>query len=361
MIIENIADIHFGKTGKEEEIYKALKDHFIKRCIEKQADIIIINGDSFHSKVAIDSTANICFNKFIADCVNTGATIILIEGTESHDRHQINGSSQYLSNKFFIVNTVTKLNINGLKFLIIPEEYVRNDDYYKEYFEDTYDFVQFHGQFSHVGFGSNTNDEIVRHPFILDYKMFEKNTKYYVIGGHIHTHSVYKNIIYCGSFSRLNFGEEEDKGWIEIDVDPKKSKCSWEFIKNPDAPEFRTILASKLPKDTENLLIQLRGYAENNDFLRITLDVEDDNIINTIKGFVKNRDNCCTKTVKTNKDKEIQKEISEDIKEKQQKLHEQMKEFNGLNFIQITQKIAHDEYHQDFSHEEINKILNTQV
>ena len=111
MIIENIADIHFGKTGKEEEIYKALKDHFIKRCIEKQADIIIINGDSFHSKVAIDSTANICFNKFIADCVNTGATIILIEGTESHDRHQINGSSQYLSNKFFIVNTVTKLNI----------------------------------------------------------------------------------------------------------------------------------------------------------------------------------------------------------------------------------------------------------
>ena len=38
-----------------------------------------------------------------------------------------------------------------------------------------------------------------------------------------------------------------------------------------------------------------------------------------------------------------------------------MKEFNGLNFIQITQKIAHDEYHQDFSHEEINKILNTQV
>ena len=105
----------------------------------------------------------------------------------------------------------------------------------------------------------------------------------------------------------------------------------------------------------------MRGYAENNDFLRITLDIEDDNIINTIKGFVKNRDNCCTKTVKTNKDKEIQKEISEDIKEKQQKLHEQMKEFNGLNFIQITQKIAHDEYHQDFSHEEINKILNTQV
>ena len=32
-----------------------------------------------------------------------------------------------------------------------------------------------------------------------------------------------------------------------------------------------------------------------------------------------------------------------------------------MNFIQITQKIAKDDYHLEFSQEEINNILNTKV
>lgn len=360
MLIENIADLHFGKTGKEEEMYLSLKNNFIKHCNEVNPDLIIINGDSYDSRQLINSPANIYFNKFINDCINTGATIIIFEGTESHDRHQINALSHYTSDKFFIINTVTKLNVCGLKFLIIPEEYVKDTSYYDEYFNDSYDFVQFHGMFSHIGYSNKgvVSDEIVRHQFILDAKMFAKNVKHLVIGGHIHTHSVYKNVIYCGSYSRLNFGEEESKGWIEVEV--KGDKCKWKFIKNPDAPSFTTILASKLPQDTENLLLQLRGFQESNDFLRITLDVEDDNIINNIIGFVKTHENCCIKRVKS-KEKQVEAVISDDIKEKQQKLNEQMKGFTGLSFIEITQKIAHDEYHTDMTHEEINEVLNTKV
>lgn len=362
MIIENIADLHFGKTGTDEEMYNSLKKNFIARCNEVHPDLIIINGDSYDSKQQINSPANIYFNKFISDCIDTGATIIIFEGTESHDRYQINGLSHYTSDKFFIINTVTKLNVCGLKFLIIPEEYVKNDDYYTEYLNDKYDFVQFHGMFSHVGFSGKgvTSDEIVRHPFILKAEMFANNTKYYVIGGHIHTHSIYKNVIYCGSYSRLNFGEEEDKGWIEVNVDPKTEKCDWKFMKNPDTPLFTTILASKLPNDTESMLLQLRGYQESNDFLRITIDTEDDNKINNIIGFVKNHDNCCIKRLK-NKNKEVETEISDDIKEKQQKLNERMKGFSGLSFIEITQKIAKDEYHTELSQQDINEVLNTQV
>ena len=360
MIIENIADLHFGRTGNEEKMYDELKNTFIKHCNEVQPDIIFLNGDCYDSRQLIDSPANIYFNKFIDDCIATGAIIVIFEGTESHDRHQINALSHYASNKFIIINTVTKLNLLGLKFLIIPEEYVKDDSYYKDYFNDKYDFVQFHGLFSHVGFSGKESDEIVRHPFLLDAKMFAKNVKYYIIGGHIHTHSIYKNVIYCGSYSRLNFGEEEDKGFVEINLDTKKSKCKWTFIKNPNAPLFTTILASKLPKETENLLKQLRGYQENNDYLRITLDVDDDNKINTIMGFVKNHGNCCVKHIKS-KDKEVTEAITEDVKEKQQRLNEQMKQFNGLSFIEITQKIAHDDYHTDIDEFYINKILNTSV
>lgn len=358
-IIENIADIHFGKIANEEKLYEDLKNHFIQRCIDKKADLIVINGDTFDSRQLINSKANIYFNKFIRDCVNTGATIIILEGTESHDRHQINSLAHYISDKFFIVNTVTKLNINGFKFLIIPEEYVKDDSYYKEYLNDKYDFVNFHGTFSHTGFGSN-NDEFVRKPFIWDWKMFSKNVKYYVVGGHIHQHSVYKNIIYCSSFSRLNFGEEDPKGFVEVVVNDK-GKASYEFIENTDAPTFTTILASKLPDDTENLLNNLRGHQENNDYLRIMIDIEDDNKINNIKGFVKNHDNTCIKDDRHKKSKKLDEQISITIEEKQKFLKEKMDDYKGLSFIEITQKIASKDHRTDFTQEEINTILNTKI
>src|SRR5574344_2168863 len=141
MIIENIADLHFGRTGNEEKMYDELKNTFIKHCNEVQPDIIFLNGDCYDSRQLIDSPANIYFNKFIDDCIATGAIIVISEGTESHDRHQINALSHYASNKFIIINTVTKLNLLGLKFLIIPEEYVKDDSYYKDYFNDKYDFL----------------------------------------------------------------------------------------------------------------------------------------------------------------------------------------------------------------------------
>jgi hypothetical protein len=62
-----------------------------------------------------------------------------------------------------------------------------------------------------------------------------------------------------------------------------------------------------------------------------------------------------------NKNKEVETEISDDIKEKQQKLNERMKGFSGLSFIEITQKIAKDEYHTELSQQDINEVLNTQV
>lgn len=360
MVIENIADLHFGKIPNEEEMYNALKNNFIKRCIDKKADMIIINGDSYDSRQLINSKANIYFYKFIDDCIATGATIIILEGTESHDRYQINSLAHYASDKFFIVNTARKLITNGLKFLILPEEYVKDEHYYDELMKDKYDFVQFHGTFGHTGYGSKS-DEVVRKPFIWDYKMFEDKVKYFVIGGHIHIHSEYHNVIYCSSFSRLNFGEEEPKGWVEVIIDEKKGKAKWEFIENKDAPLFTTILASKLPDDTDNLLNQLRGYQENNDYLRITLDTDDDSKVNTIKGFVKNHDNCCVKVNKAKVDKETKEEVTESIQEKQDLLLEKMSDYKGLSFIEITQKIASKDYHQDFTQEEINSVLNTQL
>ena len=351
-----VADIHFGKLNNDDYVYECLKKNFISYANKVKADLIVICGDSYDCRVTVDSSANINFNKFISDCRETGATIIIIEGTESHERYQINGLLHYVSDKFFIVNTVTKLNILGLKLLILPEEYVKDFSYYDEYMKDKYDFIFGHGMSTHVGFAGNVSDEIVKSPYIWDAKKLRKICKNYTVFGHIHTHSEYNNFIYVSSFSRLNFGEMEPKGFIHIF--DKNKKFEYKFIENKDAPKFSDIYESNLPDDTEGLLKHLRGFQENNDFLRIIIDQSDDNKFNTIKGFVINHKNCCIKRIINTTDKRLD-DISSNIKEKQSLLNDKMKSYNNLNFIQITQKIAKDEYHEEFTQEEINNVLNT--
>lgn len=353
-----VGDIHFGKLNNDEEIYKALKKNFVDYAKEISADLIVICGDSYDTRVLIDSTANIYFNKFISDCIATGATIIVLEGTESHERYQINALLHYSSDKFFIVNTVTELNILGMNILVLPEEYVKNGSYYDEYMNKTYDFIFGHGMSSHVGFSGVVSDEIMKSPYVWEAKKLEKICKNFTVFGHIHIHSEYHKFIYTGSFSRLNFGEMEPKGFVRLTE--KKNKWTYEFIENHDAPLFSDIHESKLPDDTEALLKMLRGYQENNDFLRIVIDQQDDNKFNTIKGFVENHKNCCIKRKVLSSEKRLH-EISANIKEKQMALDEKMKAYTNMDFIQITQKIAKDEYHEEFSSEEINNILNTQL
>ena len=353
-----IADIHFGKLNDDDRLYDELKNGFIKHCNENKPDIIVICGDSYDSRQLINSKANINYQKFIDDCRDTGAIIIVIEGTESHDRYQINSLLHYSSDRFFIINTVTKLNILGMKFLIVPEEYVKDSSYYDEYLNDTYDFVFGHGMASHVGFSDKSvSDEIMKKPFIWEAKELEKICKNYTVFGHIHTHSEYHNFIYCGSYSRLNFGEMEAKGFIDL-IETKKG-WKYEFIENKQAPTFTDIFMTKLPNDIDSLLNQLRGYQENSDYLRIVIDQDDENKSNTIKGFVKNHDNCCIK--QAIKKKTDEKEISDNIQEQQALLSSRMDKYKGLSFMEITLKIAKDEYHTDFTQEEVNSILNTQI
>lgn len=366
MIIETISDIHFGARDNSEKLYNELKNSFISHCNEIHPDLIVICGDCYDKRVLIDSDANIYLNKFIHDCIDTGATIIIFEGTDSHDRHQINSFAHYVSDKFFIINTVKEINVCGLNCLILPEEYVRDHSYYDDYINDNkkYDFVFGHGMFKHVSFNSIENKEYSRKPFTFDYLMFKDLVKYYVVFGHIHIHSEYKNkIIYNGSFSRLNFGEEEPKGWYEFDLNTKKGKCEYKFIENTFAPLFRTIQSSELPEETELLLNQLRGYSESNDYLRINIDCDiSDAKYNTIYGFVKNHLNTVVKRkIKQSEEINTTKEINQSVKEKQEILNNKMKEYKGLNFYEITQKMAKENYNENIDQDYINKVLNTQI
>jgi DNA repair exonuclease SbcCD nuclease subunit len=69
---------------------------------------------------------------------------------------------------------------------------------------------------------------------------FECKSRHFTISGHIHQyqHIKEKNLIFCGNPYQKNFGETEDKGFLEIKVESDKTcKVKHKFI--PTRPEFR--------------------------------------------------------------------------------------------------------------------------
>ena len=118
------------------------------------------------------------------------------------------------------------------------------------------------------------------------------------------------------------------------------------------------VLESDLPDEIDYLLNAMRGFQENNDYVRFIIDQDKDDKLNTIKGFVKNHETTC---IKMKKVKKVEEEINENIEEEQKALNDKLDKYKNLSFIEITQKIAEDEYHEKFSQEEINTVLNTQL
>lgn len=98
---------------------------------------------------------------------------------------------------------------------------------------------------------------------------FECKDRHFTISGHIHQyqHMKERNLIFCGNPYQKNFGESEDKGFIEIKVDSSSKACTLKHKFVPTRPEFRLrtlhINQSKdLTKLQDNPLIKYRLYVD---------------------------------------------------------------------------------------------------
>jgi DNA repair exonuclease SbcCD nuclease subunit len=102
------------------------------------------------------------------------------------------------------------------------------------------DYAITHGYFRHVlPKGATREPECV-----YTAEQFSPFVRRRVVSGHVHTSSSYNDFVYYnGSFSRLNHGEEEDKGfWVFED---SSSKLTSRFVVNKEAPPFYTFDLSK--------------------------------------------------------------------------------------------------------------------
>ena len=252
-----LSDLHLGRSSKVptqiiiERIIKYIFPYISK------TDLLTINGDIFDNAIALtkaDSKLILSFFiQLMMEAERYNTTIRILRGTYSHDRtqcehivmlHKAYGFKHDL--KYFDSLTVEYIEHLDLRMAYIPEDIPYNtDDEIVSALEvmlqqagwKDFHFILFHGYYYHlIPNGLRTPPKRALHESKISRLLHPKG---YVLGGHIHTKSIYKQMIEVGSFDRFAQGEEETKGGFYITEDGPK------FIENQDATQYITIDLSK--------------------------------------------------------------------------------------------------------------------
>ena len=247
-----LADVHFGAMPAE-KLYEELEKGFLKYLKSlKILNYVVLAGDLFDGRLNLNSAHTkymfIFLKKLMEICVDKNCKLRILKGTLSHDNDQLNVLKLFsnFNVDFKIIETVTSEDLfHDMKVLYIPEEYIDNGDYYKEYFNTEYDMIFGHGMFSEVAFmGKNQTSEItMKKAPIFKSEDILNISKGPVVFGHIHKSQCIKDrIYYVGSYSRWVYGEEDPKGFMMCAYTPETSNYEIEFIENKNAPLYNSLI-----------------------------------------------------------------------------------------------------------------------
>jgi DNA repair exonuclease SbcCD nuclease subunit len=266
-----ISDVHFGHpkitAGK---IRYDLRD--VHEDI-KQAKLLIFAGDLFDKLLLLDHVqtqeALLAIGELLRIAREYSVKVRILRGTWSHDRGQLatvntlnlTYADMMADLKYYDHVAIEYIPDMDLRLLFIPDDlpYKTSEeilDLVHETMEKsgwTYvDLVIAHGYFDHV-LPKGIPKEPAR---TYRAKQFEGWVKGKVLVGHVHTHSVHKNVVYVGSFERLNHGEEEKKGYLTL-TRLADDKWKMTFKENTEAMYFFTIYPKSNNGDIDELLLDM--------------------------------------------------------------------------------------------------------
>lgn len=283
-VASHTSDIHFGAFDGE-QLYKELKANMLNKLAKLPVlDVIFIQGDTYHYDLSLNSKHAMYsfkyFDKLFKIARKKKAKVRIIKGTKSHDHNQLDNLIAYSDDvDIRVINTVDVEYINGVKILYLPEEYMANpDEYYKEYFDDSYNYIVGHGMFEETAF-HNFNSEIKMDAApVFDSKLISEITDLATFG-HIHNAVTFKNIYYTGSFSRWCHGEEDPKGFF-ISIF-NKNTCNYSIlpIVNDMARKYVAINIDKIIRenDIDELPKKIESYYINKEIYKLKLIINENN------------------------------------------------------------------------------------
>lgn len=298
-----LADIHI-KAQDYQQTYKEYK--FLENYLDdKHYDFCIILGDFFDRKIySYEEYIQLAY-KYMLLLISHCEKVRVVYGTKSHENEQYNIFDFLKDDIYKVMPLSFQLDFKVIKsveeeelfpdckVLYLPEEYVLDKkEYYKEYLskEKEYDYVFGHGVIQEVMTNavrsidkkSNKTHERKKTPVFttMELKKICKGQTYF---GHYHIHTNIDDVIfYVGSFSRFCFGEEEKKGFYEIEKTKKEYKN--EFIENISARRYVTkkygykdaIFTSEtlLIKELDSIIPKKEKAGI--DFLRLIINIPED-------------------------------------------------------------------------------------
>lgn len=277
--IKVCADVHLCQS-----YYKYLKitlDAFVADVKEEKPLITVISGDFFDRRVSADDYIYPIAIDYLVELAQNTKHLIVLQGTYSHDYDSLDilEPIKKAQKNIIFAKSISEMNIEGYSILCIPEAYPKDpNEYYKEYLQREYDFIFGHGDIEgailHAGIDNRKLEGFKFSPSSLS------EIAKYVVFGHIHKHQFLReNVCYPGSLGRWNFGQEEDKGYIEIDLDVDLIK----FVPLP-AYAFETVVIDS-EKELEKLKEQLAKGSIKNNNIRIKIP---ENLKDVKKGFMDN-------------------------------------------------------------------------
>ena len=270
------ADWHIGAVNPNNFLME-LEDTLFKKLDDmveaaESLDAIFVVGDIFDSKqyFASDavSVAVYIFNRLMTEYAEELMfDIYIVNGTRTHDAGQLHTLAEIVPDcgerHLYVIDKVDEVSVGwGTKVLILPEEYVADQDaYYEKYFSKHYDIILGHGMIDKIWYAKKNKEDygenqIMSAPVFKLEQLLEVGE--YSFFGHVHTHKLYAGgrFRYLGPVTRWEFGASTEVGitYIEYDEDEKKLVKD-EFIENERAPYMPTRIINLMDAPEEGFQI----------------------------------------------------------------------------------------------------------
>ncbi len=248
-----LSDIHFGHNRTTtgfiiDNLYSFFNTY---KKILQNLDLLIIPGDIFERLLTTNSLDYNLAMEWLSNlskyCELNNIKLRILEGTPSHDFKQISSFNTILDKLSIDIDFkyADKLSIEfieeyNMNILYIPDEanetaaetYIEIIELMKEHNLSKVDLVVMHGQF-------HFHLPMFNSPVSHSEQDIMQLTDNYIVCGHIHSHSVYKNILTPGSFDRLKHNEEEKKGGLLISLNNGINE--YLFLENKTAKIYKTL------------------------------------------------------------------------------------------------------------------------
>jgi len=242
MKILHTGDLHLQNGQILKEIKKCT-DFLLEVAERERPDFTVIAGDLFDQNVPLGSEAAVTAIDFLQKLSNL-CPVFIVKGTPSHEGTNLNSLERLTGVTVFDTPIQMKVGEATFSFLPAPTRAslltLRKNN---ETIEDLLrDILQGWGETAKVphilvghvtlrGSETSAGQQMAGRDIELGVSDFALAKPTLVILGHIHKPQRWGNIFYCGSLTRLNFGEEEEKGfWIHEIND---SRVESRFIKVP--------------------------------------------------------------------------------------------------------------------------------